>query len=162
MNCRDIEPLLLAERDGVLTAAQHASLGQHVAACPACRQMRLDLSVAMSALQSDAASVRVPDVDAEWHTLRAQLSGPATARPEKTRPLAPVIRFGAPLAAAAAVAFAFFTLQTPNPKSETLTKVANAAYVDAGTADASTMVYVDEESGWLVVWATDSEPERSI
>jgi hypothetical protein len=162
MNCRDIEPLLLAERDGVLTASQHASLGQHVAACPACRQMRVDLSAAMSALRTDAANVTVPDVDTEWHALQARLNDTVTVRPEKKRPLAPVIRFGAPLAAAAAIAFAFFTLQTPNPKSEIPLEVASADYVEAGNADASTVVYVDKESGWLVVWATDEEAEHSI
>ena len=168
MNCRDIEPLLLAERDGVLTPTQRAAIGQHVAACPACRQMRDDLSAALSALQTDVATVRIPDVDAEWRTLCARLHDSETTRIDKKRPLAPVIWFGAPLAAAAAIAFAFFTQssfftpQTPDPKSETQNTVASAEFVEAGNADASTMVYVDKESGWLVVWATDSEAERSI
>lgn len=161
MNCRDIEPLLLAEKDGVLTTAQHAALDQHVAACPACRQMRIDLSAAMSALQADVANVPLPDINAEWHALRSRLNYTGSVRPAAKRPLAPVIWFGAPLAAAAAVAFAFFTLQPPIPNSETLTDVASADFVEAGNSDASTMVYVDKESGWLVVWATDSERERS-
>ena len=162
MNCRDIEPLLLAERDGVLTLAQHASLEQHVAACPACRQMRADISVALSAFQSDAATISMPDIDGEWRTLRAQLNNTGANRTETKRPLAPLIWFGAPMAAAAAIAFAVFSPQTPNPKSETSTEVASAEFVEAGNADASTMVYVDKESGWLVVWATDSETEHSI
>ena len=166
MNCRDIETLLLAERDGVLASTQQTALEQHVAACPACRQMRADLSAAMSALRSDAVNVSVPDVDAEWHRLQPQLNPVAPARREKTRPLAPVIWFGVPLAAAAAVTFAFFgqshAPQVQDPKPEPVVELASADYVEAGNADASTMVYVDKESGWLVVWAADSEAERSI
>ena len=30
-------------------------------------------------------------------------------------------------------------------------------FVEAGDTSASTMVYVDKDSGWLVVWATDGE-----
>jgi len=33
--------------------------------------------------------------------------------------------------------------------------IAGADYVEAGNPNASTMVYVDKESGWLVVWVTD-------
>jgi hypothetical protein len=32
----------------------------------------------------------------------------------------------------------------------------HADYVEAGNPAASTMVYVDKESGWLVVWAADA------
>ena len=164
MNCRDIEPLLLAERDGVLTTAQHASLGPHVATCGACRQMRGRLAEAMSALRSDAANVPVPDIEAEWRTLRAQLDGTAT-QPNKKRLLAPVVWFGAPLAAAAAIALGFFLNRPLSPNRDEFVQVADAAsaeFVEAGNADASTMVYVDKESGWLVVWATDNETEHSI
>lgn len=158
MNCRDIEPLLLAEKDGVLTNTQHASLEQHVATCPACRQMRTRLTEAMAAVRADAATVSVPDVDAEWHTLRACLHRPP-AQPEKKNPLAPVLWFGAPLAAAAALAFAFFIDRSPSSHPAEFSQVtegARADFVEAGNADASTMVYVDKESGWLVVWATDT------
>ena len=163
MNCRDTEPLLLAENDGVLTNEQHAALGQHVAACPACQQLRARLAEATDAFRTSAATVPVPDVDAEWRTLQAQLATTKN-RPEKKRPLAPVIWFGTPLlAAAAAIAFAFLGGQ-PEPVKITAPVVAEAAqadFVEAGSADASTMVYVDKESGWLVVWAADSETKTS-
>ena len=142
MNCRDIEPLLLAERDGVLTPEQHAALARHVAACPACRQERIIYGEAVTFLKTDAANVAVPNVDEEWRTLRGQLHGEA-AKPAKKPRLAPVIWFGAPLAAAAAVAFAFF-----------LTKPAPVAPPEA--APAASIAYVDSDSGWLVVWSPEA------
>ena len=146
MNCREIEPLLLAERDGVLTPAQHATLAAHVATCPACRQLRAVTGEAVTFLKTDAANVRVPDADKEWRTLRAQLPG-ETAKAAKKRPLAPVIWFAAPLAAAAALTIAFFVSRPAAPH----------ASVEAPDAIASTIAYVDKDSGWLVVWATEAD-----
>lgn len=161
MNCRDIEPLLLAERDGMLTTRQHAELAAHVAGCPACRQARLNYGDAVTFLKTDAANVAVPDADQEWRKLRAQLRGEG-ARPAKKHPLAPVIWFSAPFAAAAAIAIAFLAQdprpQTPDPAA-LAAEAARADFVEAGDKNASTMVYVDKDSGWLVVWATVSDPK---
>lgn len=162
MNCRDIEPLLLAEQDGVLTKAQHATLAGHVATCAACRQLRAELTAAIEDFRTDTASVAMPNVDEEWRTLRAQLHG-AVAKPTKKRPLAPVIWFGASLAAAAAVAFAFI-VGNPVPQPPALAQVtesARADFVEAADANASTMVYVDKDSGWLVVWAASGDAQPS-
>ena len=157
MNCRDIEPLLLAERDDVLTREQQATLVTHVATCAACRQLRATLGEALDRYQADAALITVPDTADAWRELSAALAE-TTAKPAKRRPLAPIIWFGAPFAAAAAIAFAFFItrptvthLEARGPVAEN----ARADYVEAGDASASTLVYVDKESGWLVVWAAD-------
>ncbi len=160
MNCRDIEPLLLAERDGVLTSKQHAELAAHVAGCPACRRARAIYGEAVTFLKTDAANVAVPDVDQEWRAIRAQLQG-EHAKPARKRPLAPVIWFSVPFAAAAALVFAFITTHNPKPLTQDPAplgaEIARADFVEAGDANASTMVYVDKDSGWLVVWATDGE-----
>lgn len=166
MNCRDIEPLLLAERDGVLTTKQHAELAAHVAGCPACRRARLNYGDAVTFLKTDAANVAVPDADKEWRTIRAQIQDTA-AKPGKRSPLAPVIWFTAPFAAAAALAFALFVTKSPVPQAPGLTpqasvtEAARADFVEAGDTNASTMVYVDKDSGWLVVWATDADLKTS-
>ena len=191
MTCRDIESLILAERDGALTPAERAALSAHVATCPACQQLRTQLATSLEAYQAGVASVRVPDVDAAWRDLQAQVHAPAGRA--KKRPLAPVIWFSAPLvAAAAALALVFLVGGSPFAKQPALRKapaevmtvaelsspppppppapvfvpptlsapydpsiIAGADYVEAGDPNASTMVYVDKESGWLVVWATD-------
>ena len=155
MNCRAIETLLLAERDGVLTREQRAALVAHVASCAACRQLRATLGEALNSFQADAAQITVPDADAAWRELSAVL--PETpANPAKRRPLAPIIWFGAPLAAAAAITFAIFitrpTAMHPEARGP-VAENARADYVEAGDTNASTLVYVDKDSGWLVVWA---------
>ena len=161
MNCRDAEHLILSERDGALSADQLARIETHAAACPACRQQRMRLTEALNAFQTDAAQVTLPDVAAEWRTLRAQLAG-RQGKPARKRPLAPVIWFGAPLAAVAAMALVYLGLQPkvaePAPAAA---DIAQAEFVEPGDANASTMVYVDKESGWLVVWAADSSAVKS-
>jgi hypothetical protein len=160
MNCRDIEPLLLAERDGVLTAEQHAALAAHVALCPACRQLRADLTEAALFLKTDAANVPVPDAGEQWRELRARLHGDK-ARTAKRHPLAPVIWFATPLAAAAAaIALVFFSDRpSPRPAVTAAPLVATASVDPIGADDsaAPTMAYVDSESGWLVVWTMDAD-----
>lgn len=157
MNCRDIEPLLLVERDGVLTLKQHAALAAHVAACPACRLLRTTYGEAVTFLKTDAANVTVPDADQEWRTLRAQLRG-ETAKPAKKRPLAPIIWFSAPLATAAMLALAFFVTR---PSTTQTPSLALQATVESGETAVSTIAYVDKDSGWLVVWATEADPKSS-
>lgn len=155
MNCRDSESLILAERDGTLTNEQRAALSDHVAACPTCAQLRTSLRTALAAYKADVATIPVPDADEAWREVQSRLHKPA-----RKRPLAPVIWFTAPLAAAAAIALAFFAGRSPQasdlPPSGSF-ETARADYVEAGDANASTMVFVDKDSGWLVVWATDGD-----
>jgi anti-sigma factor RsiW len=165
MNCRETTSLILTERDGALSQAQRAALSDHLKVCPACEQLRVRVASAMDDYAVGIASIATPDADETWRELQARLS-----QPVRKRRLAPVIWFGAPLAAAAAVALAFLTLnpsvQPPAQKSPPAmarmpTEVARADYVEAGDVNASTMVYVDKESGWLVVWATSVDTKTS-
>ena len=157
MNCRDIESLILAERDGVLTPTQHAALSAHVAACPACQQLRANLGEAAGFLKTDAANVSVPDADREWRTLRAKLSD-AAAKPGRKRPLVPIIWFSAPFAVAAALAIAFLVTRPEAPQSG---PAQVAEHTDPSGPTVSTIAYVDKDSGWLVVWTTDAAPKSS-
>lgn len=147
MNCRDIEPLLLAERDGVLTPEQHAALAQHVAGCSTCRESRLIYGEAITFLKTDVANVAVPDIDEEWRAVRAQIRHPVPAA--KKRPLAPVIWFGAPLAAAAAIAVAFSVSRPATPA------------ISPDEAPVASVAYVDGDSGWLVVWSPEATAKTS-
>lgn len=151
MNCRDVESLLLAEMDGVLTKDQHAALASHGAECPACRQMRSALVLGLDGLRAEAATVAVPNAEDEWQALRTRLHA-VEAKPTEKRKLAPVIWLGTPLAAVAAIAIAFF-VEVPVPPSP---EIARADFVETTDTNTSTMVYVDKESGWLVVWAADN------
>lgn len=156
MNCPDAENLLQAERDGALTAEQRTVLDRHLADCPACRELQAGLRLAGEAMRAEAAGVPVPDADAEWRKLRASLHGAQVPEQPKRR-LAPVIWLSAPLAAAAAVALAFF-LQSPRPAApHDAVALASVDFVEAGRADASTMVFQDQQSGWVVVWASNTK-----
>jgi anti-sigma factor RsiW len=175
MNCRDSESLILAERDGALTKPQLAALSDHVAACPACAKLRANLVPALATYQNGLRAVAAPDADEAWRELQNRLRAPD--RREKKRPLAPVIWFSASLAAAAAFAFAFIVtrpaapviieaesmaaLPAPPPPLHDPSFIAGADYVEAGDPDASVLVFVDKESGWLVVWAADSDTATS-
>ncbi len=158
MNCRDSESLILAERDGALTKPQLAALSDHVAACPGCRKLRSELTAATFNYQAGLAAVRVPDADEAWRELQSRMVPPA--RRGKKSPLAPVIWFGLPVAAAAALAFMLLP-QSPENASSNIVTEARAEYVEAGDATASTLVYVDKESGWLVVWAAEAPAQTS-
>ena len=140
MNCHDLEPLILAERDGVLTTDQLAALTAHLAGCTTCAAKRARVAEAALFLKTEAANVPVPDADAEWSRLQARRNTERT-KPAKKHPLAPVIWFGAPLAAAAALALAFLITRPPTASPEEAT---------------ATIAYVDKESGWLVVWTAES------
>ncbi len=157
MNCRDIEPLLLAERDGVLTSDEHATLAKHVSGCPACRHSRAAYGEAVAFMKTDAANVSVPDADGEWRSIKARLRSEA-GKSNKKRPLAPIIWFAVPLAAAAALAITFFG--EPAPVAAPSHKVA-VSPSDASGANAPTIAYVDKDSGWLVVWAADADAKKS-
>ncbi len=156
MNCQQIEPLLLAERDGALSPGQRAALAEHVSGCADCRRLQSDLSAALAAWKADVTQVTVPAADAAWTALRPRLPNRQSA---PRRKLAPVIWLSAPLAAAAALAFIFLTPDrhvAPPPVDIAAPVIARAEFVEPGNANASTMVYVDKESGWLVVWAADA------
>ena len=172
MNCRDIESLILTERDGTLTEAQLASLSVHVASCPTCAEFRSDLSATISDYKAVAARIKIPDVDEAWLDLRVRLQEEKSNSPRK-RPAAPVLWLAVPLAVAAAIALAFFVNRparpTPTPSAEVAftpppydpSTIAGADFVEAGDPNASTLVYVDKDSGWLVVWATDVDTKTS-
>jgi hypothetical protein len=187
MTCRDIESLILAERDGAPNPAQRAVLSDHVAACPACQQFRARLGAALDAYRTGIDAAPVPNADQAWHDVKSRLHD-RRPQPRERRRLAPVIWFGTPLAAAAALAVAFFVggspfvqrtpvsevppaltvAETPppppppppappqfrNPPAHDPSIIAGADFVETADPNASTIVYVDEESGWLVVWAT--------
>lgn len=168
MNCRSAEPLLLAERDGVLTPAQRAELASHVAACASCRQFRADLATALDAVRAETRAVPLPDIDAEWRAVQAKINGDtaserATSTRLQKRRLAPIVWISAPLAAAAAVALALFVqrpVPPPMPSGDGVI-AARADYVEVADPAATPIVYTDKESGWLVVWAESPDTEHA-
>jgi anti-sigma factor RsiW len=163
MNCHTAENLLHAERDGALSKEQHADLERHVQGCARCAQLRLEIAAAGKAVQDDAARFTVPDADEEWRLL--QLERRRREHEVRTRTSTPsLLRWvGAPMAAAAALALAFqagrMMPMLPSAQDFEVPKEARADYVEVANRDASPIVFLDQESGWLVVWAADSAQE---
>ena len=150
MKCDEIESLLLAGSRDELSATQRHALAAHLDGCPACRQSHAAFTALIATWQTEAAQVPVPDAAAAWTELRSRRNMPVKS---PTRRFAPVIWLSLPLAAAAAVAFILLTPQLAGPVAP---EIAHAEFVEAGDAGASPLVYVDKESGWLVVWAASA------
>lgn len=149
MNCHDCERALLGH-GGEPSAAEAAAVAAHLQACPQCRALQFSLAEALAQWRAETAT-QAPDAAAAWQSLRPRL----TARRKQPRRLAPLIWLSAPLAAAAALALVFYH-PTPAARGDGFAS-AHADYVEAGNPAASTVVYVDNDSGWLVVWAADAE-----
>lgn len=159
MNCNRAEHLLLAERDGPLPPGEAGGLQTHLGECAACRRLQEDLQAGFDTWKSRTAAVSIPNAGGEWRAVRDR------AREPRRMPRSPTwLRLGLPLAAAAAVAFLFVRppWQVPAPAMAPESAVARVDFVEPGNARASTLVYEDRESGWLVIWAADVEPALGI
>ncbi len=149
MNCREAETHLFADRSAdPASAPAAAALEVHLAQCPACRRLQSRLRSALDEWRTEAAATPTPDVEREWHAVRRRIRGAETAA-------APLRRFwpwlSVPLGLGAAAALTILVWQRPPSRAE-----ARADFVEVPGGKASTMVFVDEKSGWLIVQASDS------
>lgn len=157
MNCRAAERRIFAERDGALDETQRAELATHVATCAACRSVREGLTTAAATWRGDTARVSVPNAELEWQKVRRQIRGAPTTSTKLTW-------IGLPLAGAAAAAAIGIYLGTgtppPSAKIDATTVQAAPAVAAATPAQPSTVVYVDEKSGWTFVVAADDSGQH--
>lgn len=158
MKCHDAERLLSAERDGPIPPPEAASLTVHLKGCASCRRLQADLAEGYRRWSAESAERPVPDAQAAWRELRATLH----AREERgsSRAWMRWLSFGIPLAATAAVAFLFVRPAIVGPVGTG--SLARVEYVEPGTPGASTLVYEDLESGWLVIWTADAETAKGL
>jgi hypothetical protein len=151
MNCRDAERQIFAERDGLLDLPQQAAVAEHVAHCAACRRTRNNLAAAIESWRVATQAVAAPDADREWEAVRRQMRGGvgSNGQVSAARQRRVLSWVALPLGAAAAVALAFF--MRPASSSSIAANVARADSVEVSAADGS-VVYVDDKSGWVVIW----------
>jgi hypothetical protein len=158
MNCREAQTQIFAERDGALAENERAALVSHVAQCGDCRRIREDLATALAHWKTTAQNTLVPDAEREWHAVRRKIRGGVAAGEVRLTPRRPGLLtwLTVPLAAAGALALALFISVPTGPQPEAVTpQVARAESVEVSGRSASTMVTVDEQSGWLIVRASD-------
>lgn len=139
--------------DGELPADKHASIKALLVESEEAKQVFEDAQ----ALKQHLASAEAPHpyVDIAWQNVSKQIEAPA--------PRKKIIPFIVPLGAVAAVfAFALIIwLSTFNPPASTLPT--SVELVGTDLEESSAIVYIDDISGWAVVWidteeVTEEEP----
>lgn len=159
MNCHEAEHLIFSGDDPAAGRDRSAGLAAHLADCAACRSRHDALAAALSTWRARIRSAAVPDSDRAWTDLRRVLrhGGVDSARSARVPAW-----LATPLAAAAA--FACMMVLAPDAPISTSSPeprhFARAEFVEVPSRTASTVVYVDDESGWLVVWASDTAGSR--
>lgn len=157
MNCRTAQRLISAERDGVLSLSERTSLEAHVAGCAACSRAREALATAAAAWIGADRTVKTPDVERAWQDIRREMRA---SQERKTRPAlswwARALWAGVPAVGAAAVALMVFNGR-PGPVDPEAAAATWAEFVEVDGTASDAVVFVDETSGWVVVWA--GEPD---
>lgn len=155
MVCRAAQHLIYAERDRALTSDERAGLQAHVSGCGACQRMRDQFGAAMTAWREEAASAVAPDPEKAWQDIHRAIRIERDGARRKTR-----LPWMLPLGAAAGLAvYALAHFGTPDRLPDAIPVAhetgAGVEFVDV-PAGAASMVFVDDESGWVVVWSTPS------
>ena len=156
MNCHAVQQLLSAERDETLGADSRGELDTHLAGCATCRQLRATWAEAAESWRTTTAGVRVPD--GRMCPSSKKCVGSHATQP--ARGIFTLWRSATLGAVAAAVALGLFLapawVRGPQAPTATLASASvNADSVEIGGEASSAMVFVDDKSGWLVVWAAD-------
>lgn len=167
MNCPEAQRHIFVDRELAQDPIQRAQLEQHIAHCAECERIRDDLSAALMAWRSDTANAPVPNAEHEWHAVRRRIRGAnvgAATSPAQTRRHF-LAWLTVPAGAAAALAIAFYvgssesTPSAPPAASIPAAQVARADSVEV-PGNTSATVFVDDKSGWLIVWASDARPNQ--
>jgi hypothetical protein len=159
MNCREALSQLAKDRDAAPEAGDCSDLAGHLAHCRSCRQVGANLEAALASWRTEAAQTAVPDPDQEWLAVRRRLRGAAASRdPAPGWSFKPAWLI-LPLAAAIAAVLYLPRTAAPEMRPGPGALVARANSVDVPGGKSSTMVFVDDQSGWLIVWASDAGGE---
>ncbi|MEZ5277011.1 MAG: zf-HC2 domain-containing protein [Opitutaceae bacterium] len=154
MNCRQAEKALSRHLDGELPEARVEALERHLSECATCRDTAAAWAGYGEAMKAGAPAPR-PDPIAAWYDIRRTLRNREESRPAETVPAwwARPLPWVGTAAALALLAVGYLSLRQTDPRPSTGTTV---EYVETGLPDASTLVYVDDESGWTIVWVLES------
>jgi anti-sigma factor RsiW len=146
--------------DGELGAGDRAAVEAWLAQDAGARAELETLRAARDAAR--AARAETPDLDAEWRQLSASLEAPA--REETDRRVVPFpVPLGISAIAAALLLGLFVWTFRPVPdggagRAEQSFPAELVELVETDLEESSTIVYVDPESGWTVVWIEEVEP----
>lgn len=157
MNCRQAEIALSRHLDGELSAREMTRLEAHLSACPDCRRTASEWSEIGSALRA-AGPARTPDPARAWQSIHRTIrQDDGTTVPAVIRPRWRTTLPWAGLAAAAVLALAILFVPG-GPGSEPSPFSSSIEFVETDLPGASTVVYLDDESGWTIVWVVEPAP----
>lgn len=153
MTCSAAQRRLSTERDGTLPSSERAALASHLAECSDCRQAQAALTAVVEHWRTATKHVAVPDSQRAWQDIRREIR--ATSSPQRQG----LPRWALPATATAVLLFAATLaprwLHQAKPPTAAGVEIARADFVETAN-DTSSMVYVDDKSGWLVIWAVDN------
>lgn len=132
---------LHAYLDGELTPAERHRVEAWLAEDAEARRELDALRQIRNSVQ--AAPTPAPDVEAAWKALSKKLNGSPAKR---------TIPFPVPLTAAAAIALLGLVLWSSFPGREPTPSPQPVVMVETDLEDSTPIVYLDEESGWTIVW----------
>lgn len=163
MNCRQAERAILAAVEGALPPTELAGLESHLATCAGCRRLLAQQALVGPTLRAAAGQVPLPQIETEWLAIRRALrDGAAESETGRAwnwrRGLAVAVPLGAAAALALALGLRAWGPAEPARLAQTEGIAARAEFVQADEPAASPLVYLDEPSGWLVVWTVPGDP----
>ena len=157
MNCHQAEKALSRHLDGELSAELVTGLEKHLASCAACRETAVDWQGYGDNFRAEQPS-GMPDPTKAWHDIRRAIRtredpvAQGQNRPWWARPLP----WAGAAATVAIVAIGYVLQLSPGAQ---FSGGGAVEYVDTDLPGASTIVYVDDESGWNIVWVVESVSE---
>ena len=159
MKCLKAQEWLSREMDGELSPSRKNKLDSHLAACPACRDVR----ERWAALRGQFQVREVPPgatAEAAWADVRRAIrtQRPDAGAPESRGWAGVGLRWA--YAAAALVLLGVFgvvTLRKPaGPELAAAPEGGRVEWVETGLPGASPMVYEDIESGLVIIWVVEA------
>lgn len=154
MNCDQAEKWISRSLDAELEVARQRKLDEHLAGCASCSRLKTEWEKLGNALREEVAAT-LPDTDAAWADIRERIHESEAGR-SKIIPWQVHFRWAAGLAALFLLSFGVY-FSRPRPVSEAvpLPVGTTVEFVETEIPGASPMVYMDQESGWTVVWVVE-------
>lgn len=166
MNCRRARRLMSLERDGRLDESDRRALAGHLGQCAVCREAKASLGAAAEAWKAAQDRAEIPDPAVEWqHIRRAIRRAGAAARSGEARRQREWSWWRAFSAVGGAVAAAALVLvlwrfrgpepgaPQPGPAALGADEAVHVEFVEFAEGAENQTVYVDAETGFVVVWA---------
>ncbi len=159
MNCLKAEKWLSQKLDGELSLSRVEQLGRHLETCERCRSLdRVWSGIAIEPAET------APSAEQMWQDVQRDIRIAPSGR-NKSAFLAgwqPAWSFAA--VAVLMVAVLAGLLFNPFQNSSNLATAFpgnNVEFLETGLPGASSVVYVDEDTGWTVIWVVEADTEEN-